>query len=232
MLTEGDIRVREKQRQRQRLGTTGKSVNAAAATAAAEKTPGGKNKLNPEISSSGTFVRERHLNDVYRLTSSYGVLHYSDEIQQHKQGRIVRGSDYDGNSGDVETRHQTEIESKSSSRNTSSSSSSSSVSPVYFNSQGKKNGRSSTMPGFINDKTSQRHQSFRDGLSIAKEANDPETANRIQKILTSEKELQRRRKANSEAMYSSSASVPDSFVAFANEIHQVRTVDHVLGCVL
>ena len=46
----------------------------------------------------------------------------------------------------------------------------------------------------------------------------------MKKILTSEKQQKKRKKANSEAMYSGSASVPDSLIAFANEIHKVSKV--------
>jgi len=150
--------------------------------------------------------------DLYRLTSSYG-LDYSDgirlleEIQQPKEGSRTSNKKQDG---------KDEI-------NIQSESSSSTLSPSYeYNSQGEKTGRSSTMPGFINDKTSRRYRSFRDGLLIAKHSNNQETANRIHKILTSENEVLKRKKANSDAMYFSSASVPDSLIAFADEIHKVR----------
>jgi len=74
------------------------------------------------------------------------------------------------------------------------------------------------MPGFRNKKTSQRHQSFRDGLSIAKRSNTHMAA-KIHKVLHSEKEQKKRRKENSEAMYKGSATVPDSLIAFTREIH-------------
>ncbi len=81
--------------------------------------------------------------------------------------------------------------------------------------------RSSTMPGFLNNKTSQRHQAFRDGLSIAKNSNNRQVAAKIQTALNSKDAVKRRRKTSSEAMYNGSASVPDSLIAFTNEIHQV-----------
>ena len=84
-------------------------------------------------------------------------------------------------------------------------------------------GRSSTMPGFLNNKSTQRHQAFRDGLSIAKKSNSRQVAAKIHKALNSEKEVLKRRKTSSEAMYSGSASVPDSLIAFTNELHKVRT---------
>ena len=87
----------------------------------------------------------------------------------------------------------------------------------------KPSARTSTMPGFRNKKTSQRHQSFRDGLSIAKRSNTHMAA-KIHKVLHSEKEQKKRRKENSEAMYKGSATVPDSLIAFTREIHMVSSV--------
>jgi len=81
-------------------------------------------------------------------------------------------------------------------------------------------GRSSTMPGFMNRNNSGRRESFRDGLNIARNANSQAKSNKIKKIHTSKKAVNKRKKANSEAMYASSASVPDSMIAFASEIHQ------------
>lgn len=76
------------------------------------------------------------------------------------------------------------------------------------------------MPGFLNNKSTQRHQAFRDGLSIAKKSNSRQVAAKIHKALNSEKEVLKRRKTSSEAMYSGSASVPDSLIAFTNELHK------------
>lgn len=89
-------------------------------------------------------------------------------------------------------------------------------------------GRSSTMPGFMNRNNSGRRESFRDGLNIARNANSQAKSNKIKKIHTSKKAVNKRKKANSEAMYASSASVPDSMIAFASEIHQVRNDRHML----
>ena len=44
---------------------------------------------------------------------------------------------------------------------------------------------------------------------------------KINSEVNSEKEKRSRGKVNSEAMYSSSANVPDSLIAFTNEIHMV-----------
>ena len=82
--------------------------------------------------------------------------------------------------------------------------------------------KSSTMPGFIEKNHSGRHRKFREGLKIAQNANKAVVANRIKKAATSKKEASKRRKDNSMAMYSTSSSVPDSLIAFTNEIHLVR----------
>ena len=84
--------------------------------------------------------------------------------------------------------------------------------------------RTSTMPGFGDRRSSQRHQSFRDGLDIAKRSNH-QMASKIHKVLHTEKEIKKRRKENSIAMYEGSASVPDSLIAFASEIHMVSGED-------
>jgi hypothetical protein len=232
IMTEGDVNIRGQQQrtQRSRSGKSVAAVKELERPGKAEMRGGRGTKTDDDENSSGTIVRERNLSNLFRLTSSYG-LDYSDGIH------IRDGS---GFLDDVHTSEQamtdsgrkqgdkdeTKVQSESSPNTLPSSSS---VFPSYFNSQGKKNGRSSTMPGFVNDRTSKRHRAFQDGLLIAKQANDQETARRIEKMLTSEKEVQRRRKVNSEAMYSSSASVPDSFVAFANEIHKVSNGRLLVG---
>ncbi len=92
--------------------------------------------------------------------------------------------------------------------------------------------KSSTMPGFMDRKNSRRHKSFRDGLKIAQNSNlrrnRAGAAAEIGRYLKSAEETKKRTKANSEAMYHSSATVPDSLIAFANEFHQVRH----RGCVV
>jgi RNA polymerase primary sigma factor len=79
--------------------------------------------------------------------------------------------------------------------------------------------RSSTMPGFRSRQRTKRHQSFRDGLKIAQTSNI-HNAKKIAKAVNNTSAQLKRKKSNSEAMYLSSASVPDSMIAFANEIHQ------------
>jgi RNA polymerase nonessential primary-like sigma factor len=76
--------------------------------------------------------------------------------------------------------------------------------------------RSSTMPGFANSST-EKQRAFRDGIRLIEER----TGRRY--IDTPEKRKQRR-KLNGEAMYKNSASVPDSLVQFATEIHQEERI--------
>ena len=80
------------------------------------------------------------------------------------------------------------------------------------------------MPGFRNANHTGRHASFRDGMNIVKKANskNARVSSNISRITKSESGSKSRQKANSEAMYASSASVPDSLIAFTNEIHLVR----------
>lgn len=75
------------------------------------------------------------------------------------------------------------------------------------------------MPGFRSRQRTKRHQSFRDGLKIAQTSNI-HNAKKIAKAVNNTSAQLKRKKSNSEAMYLSSASVPDSMIAFANEIHQ------------
>ena len=83
------------------------------------------------------------------------------------------------------------------------------------------------MPGFLTSKRNQRStsriQSFRDGMAIVTNANSNNSmvTNHLKKRTKKESDSQHRKKANSEAMYMSSASVPDSLIAFTNEIHMV-----------
>lgn len=79
--------------------------------------------------------------------------------------------------------------------------------------------KSSTMPGFIERKHSGRHRKFREGLKIAQDANEGDVAKKIKETVTSQKETKKRRKDNSVDMYTTSASVPDSLIAFTNELH-------------
>ncbi len=108
-----------------------------------------------------------------------------------------------------------------------------------------KRSRSSTMPGFKNREHTKRRTSFRDGMKIVQDANiinshtitytsasrhgsarsrsnhKNSIKTKIENAVNSEVERRSRGKTNSEAMYSSSASVPDSLIAFTNEIHMV-----------
>lgn len=80
----------------------------------------------------------------------------------------------------------------------------------------KKKSRSSTMPGFAS--RSGRQQAFEDGIKLMEQQSG-------KKFTETEEAKKRRKKQSSERMYKTSASVPDSLVSFANEIHLVSGVD-------
>jgi len=70
--------------------------------------------------------------------------------------------------------------------------------------------RSSTMPGFAVE--SDRQRAYRDGIRLVEERSG-------RKVRETPEARRKRRKASGEAMYKNSASVPDSLVKFAEEIH-------------
>ena len=78
--------------------------------------------------------------------------------------------------------------------------------------------KSSTMPGFQerNVNLSGRRRAHRDGIRIAEER----SGKNLEKIVNTGTSTSARRRANSMAMYKSSASVPDSLLAYTKEIHQ------------
>ena len=71
--------------------------------------------------------------------------------------------------------------------------------------------RSSTMPGFAAE--SGRQRDYREGLRLYERRTGT-------KIVETQEQTTKRRKQQGEAMYRNSASVPDSLVQFADEIHQ------------
>ena len=78
--------------------------------------------------------------------------------------------------------------------------------------------KSSTMPGFQerNVNLSGRRRAHRDGIRIAEEKSGKD----LGKLVNTQSSSFARRRANSMAMYKSSASVPDSLVAYTKEIHE------------
>jgi DNA-directed RNA polymerase sigma subunit (sigma70/sigma32) len=76
---------------------------------------------------------------------------------------------------------------------------------------------SSTMPGFMERGNSDRQKAFRDGIKIAEHRSG-------KKYLDTEAAKMKRRQINGEHMYRTSASVPDSMLQFANEIHCVDRI--------
>jgi hypothetical protein len=75
-----------------------------------------------------------------------------------------------------------------------------------------KKSRSSTMPGF--SERSSRQQAFEDGIKLM----EMQSGKQFTETAEAKK---KRKKHSSERMYKTSASVPDSLVTFANEIHLV-----------
>lgn len=76
----------------------------------------------------------------------------------------------------------------------------------------KRKSRSSTMPGF--SQQSSRQKAFEDGIKLMEQSSG-------RQFKETPQEKKKRRKHSSEQMYKTSASVPDSLVRFANEIHLV-----------
>ena len=75
----------------------------------------------------------------------------------------------------------------------------------------------STMPGFKNGAMTGRQKAFQDGIKLLEE----ETG---RKYVDTPEARKKRRQINGEAMYKTSASVPDSLVQFASEIHKVDRI--------
>jgi hypothetical protein len=73
----------------------------------------------------------------------------------------------------------------------------------------------STMPGFSSETANQR--AFRESIRMTESRTGS-------KVVDTPEKKEKRRKSNGQAMYQNSASVPDSLVQFANEIH---TVDRI-----
>lgn len=195
-----------------------------------------RTRKDGEHETGGTMIN-MNMEDLYRLESSFGI--DSTTIRRINEGeKKVKRSNIN-----VEKLKQRSGSSTSSSRSrkkkSQTSKTTASIAPPLdkinasstrkSKANGKKkttipnrnNNRSSTMPGFLNNKSSQRHQAFRDGLRIAKTSNTKQVAAKIHKALNSEEEVLKRKKSSSVAMYSGSASVPDSLIAFTNELHKV-----------
>ena len=83
------------------------------------------------------------------------------------------------------------------------------------------NRQMSTMPGFQNGGAfTGRQRAFRDGIKLVEER----TGKKLSAIVDTPEERKKRRQLSGEAMYKTSASVPDSLVQFANEIHKVDRI--------
>mmetsp|Transcript_17759 Transcript_17759/g.42775 ORF Transcript_17759/g.42775 Transcript_17759/m.42775 type:complete len:633 (+) Transcript_17759:168-2066(+) len=95
-----------------------------------------------------------------------------------------------------------------------------SASKKKFSARSKKDrkSKSSTMPGFVKDDDLDRKIS---DLSLQRL---PSAPRKLTRIIRSKKAKLKRRKTNSEIMYKKSASVPDSFVDYTQQIHAIERV--------
>jgi len=84
--------------------------------------------------------------------------------------------------------------------------------------------RSSTMPGFV---ASPRETAFEDGIFMAESRSGNSFAAHF-----SEKARQKRKQTHGEAMYRTSAAVPDSMMHFANQIHKEDRITPTEECEL
>jgi len=85
------------------------------------------------------------------------------------------------------------------------------------NSSAQTKSRSSTMPGFMNRAKSDRQIAYEEGIRLLEQQSG-------KKVVVSAKDKKMRRAAQGEQMYKSSASVPDSLVDFASEIHDIDRI--------
>jgi RNA polymerase sigma factor (sigma-70 family) len=81
----------------------------------------------------------------------------------------------------------------------------------------KMKSRSSTMPGFKERADTLRQRRYRDGIKLATERSGTI-------ISESDDDRRKRRQANGEYMYKTAASVPDSLVNFANQLHDIDRI--------
>lgn len=85
------------------------------------------------------------------------------------------------------------------------------------NGKKKNQNKSSTMPGFIKDDNLDGHIANRSLRMVA-------SRRQVSRMVRSKSAKLKRRQVNSEAMYRKSASVPDSLLDYAQEIHSVSRV--------
>lgn len=180
-----------------------------------DKSSGG-NKKQRKPKRSNTRI-QKNMNDLYKLESVYGYNDsFSDDdaalIQQAQANKSPVASLENGKSTSSKRTRKQKTASQLKMKTSASTKRSKSKSVVS---------KSSTMPGFF-DKSTGRIQSFQHGLKIAKSSNRQQ-ADKIEQAVMSEQEQKNRKTSNSQAMYKSSATVPDSLIDFAKEIHKVRS---------
>jgi DNA-directed RNA polymerase sigma subunit (sigma70/sigma32) len=73
------------------------------------------------------------------------------------------------------------------------------------------------MPGFMERSSTDRQKAFKDGIKVAERRSG-------KKYVDTPEARKKRRQVNGEMMYKTSASVPESMIQFANEIHEVERI--------
>jgi DNA-directed RNA polymerase sigma subunit (sigma70/sigma32) len=73
------------------------------------------------------------------------------------------------------------------------------------------------MPGFLERSSTDRQKAFEDGIKLAERRSG-------KKYVDTPEAKKKRREVNGGTMYKTSASVPESMIQFANEIHEIERI--------
>jgi hypothetical protein len=162
------------------------------------------------------------LEDVYLLSTDDGLSGNLIENAPLKRAKIKKTSSLDLAKGS-RTTNANRIQFNGLSTTQSRKKRSLSKTPPVINSEREvlhrptRANKSSTMPGFMERDSSDRQKAYRDGIKIAEQRSG-------KKHVDTAEAKRKRRQVNGENMYKTSASVPDSMVQFANEIHCVDRI--------
>jgi len=174
----------------------------------------------PKIAIHLSQPKEKNSNDLIQINNSYSVnsklTNVSDKVQeQHQTSKISEKSAREPK----QTADNSEKIVSGSNGHLLRPISSTSSTRTRTVTDGKS--RSSTMPGFAERSTTGRIRRFNDGLRVFEEKSGRTD---VRKMLTKSEATAKRKQANAEAMYTASASVPDSLIAFTGEIHKVTRI--------
>ena len=187
--------------------------------------------IHPDTNTGPVYLDNNHHNSLFGdLETS---IQYTDETSSHHTSYNHNNNNLDDTL--VVTNEKKSIKSTntvSSSRIRSSISSSSrhekllkpisSVKKVTRKKESKSStNRSSTMPGFAERSNTGRIRRFHDGMKVFEQQSGRTD---VRKMLTKSDATVKGKQANAEAMYLTSASVPESLVAFTSEIHRVSHI--------